>query len=362
MVYFCIKEITPLKVEISKVLFDGSNEENENRLINYYGNVIEEKKKNKGNYPPKKGTILNKNKPFPDEKNKNTENNELFTKKRRGTKASKRTTIRSSLKIISSRIKESNDALKNQNEDKKDETEEDKRRQNLDDFELNNLDYYEACEFDKRSFCRTYRSVLMREHLVLMTFFARNDHNLFYIKIEKFLILFCVDMTMNGLFFVHETMHKKYTENEDFTFVQKIPQLLFTLIVSHILEVILCFLSMTDTSFYEIKSLSKYERKNGEKIIEILSRIQRKLNAFFILTFILFLFFWYFISAFCAVYQNTQKIFLRDSMISFAIAFIDPFIIYCATTLLRYISLSKLCYKNCCSGCIFKISDLIPIF
>ena len=45
---------------------------------------------------------------------------------------------------------------------------------------------------------------------------------------------------MNGLFFVHETMHRKYKEDEDFTFIQKIPQYLFTLIIVHILEVILC--------------------------------------------------------------------------------------------------------------------------
>ena len=195
-----------------------------------------------------------------------------------------------------------------------------------------------------------------------MTFFTCNDHNLFYIKIEKFFILFCIDMTMNGLFFVHETMHRKYTENEDFTFIQKIPQYLFTLIVSHILEVILCYLSMTDTQYYQIKSLSVEDKKKGEKILDILSCIKRKLYLFFIITFILFLFFWYFISAFCAVYQNTQKIFLRDSMISFAISFIDPFVIYGFTTLLRCISLIKLGKKNCCCGFIYKLSDIIPIF
>ena len=113
---------------------------------------------------------------------------------------------------------------------------------------------------------------------------------------------------------------------------------------------------------YEIKALPPKEKKNGQKIMDILSRIQRKLTAFIIFTFILFLFFWYFISAFCAVYQNTQKIYLRDSMISFAISMLDPFIIYFFTNLLRCISLTKLCRKKCCGGCLYKTSDLIPIF
>ena len=93
--------------------------------------------------------------------------------------------------------------------------------------------------------------------------------------------------------------------------------------------------------------------------MDIISCIQRKISAFIIFTFILFR---YFISAFCAVYQNTQKIYLRDSMISFAISMLDPFIIYSFTSLLRRISLTKLCRKNCCGSCLFKISDLIPIF
>ena len=109
-----------------------------------------------------------------------------------------------------------------------DKSNEDKKM--LDNYELNNLDYDEACDLDNRSYLKTYWSILLREHLILNTFFAWDDYNLFYIKFEKFIILFCTDMTMNGLFFVHESMHKKYTDNEDSSFVDKIPQLLFSLL------------------------------------------------------------------------------------------------------------------------------------
>ena len=232
----------------------------------------------------------------------------------------------------------------------------------MDNFELNNLGFEDASKLDKRTCLRTYWSVLMREHIILLTFVARNDYNLFNIKIEMLLVLYCVEATMNGLFFVHESMHRKYTENEDLTFVEKLPQFLFTILVSHALEVLLCYLGMTDTHVYEIKALPLQEKKKGEKVIEILSKVKRKIVSFYSVTFILFLFFWYFISAFCAVYQNTQKIFLRDSFISFAISLIDPFFIYALTSLLRCISLTKICKHKCCGGCVYKISDLIPIF
>ena len=247
------------------------------------------------------------------------------------------------------------------NDNKNKEDMKSKKDKILDNYELNNLEFVEACELDKRTFCKTYISVLMREHIALITFFAWKDYNIFYVKIEKFFILFCTDFTMNGLFFVHESMYKKYNQGEDFTFVQKIPQLLFTLLVSHGLEALLCYLCMTDVYVYEIKALPN-ERDTGERIMNILDKVKRKLVAFYVITFLLILFYWYFISAFCAVYQNTQKIFIRDSFLSFAISLIDPFFIYGITCILRFISLLLCCRKNCCGKFLYKLSDLIPFF
>ena len=69
---------------------------------------------------------------------------------------------------------------------------------------------------------------------------------------------------------------------------------------------------MTDVYIYEIKDLKDIQ-KNGKKVVNIIEKMKNKLIGFFIVTFILFLFNCYFISAFCAVYQNTQIIFLRDT-------------------------------------------------
>ena len=383
MVYYCIKNISPIKLGISKILFEEQNKENmkkSNLAKNNNNNTKKkvkfmEKSENKSNFPPKKGKIrkpkLGLNNLMTEDidfigetktakvKTKSTIDNEK--------KTSKKKFINNDTKSVGSRLgkRKKIDVIKKKVlfDDKEEIFKEiySNQKKELDNFELNNLEYIEACELDKRTFCTTYWSVLKREHLALVTFVSFNDYNLFYVKLDKFLVLFCTDFTMNGLFFVHESMHKKYTNGEDFTFVQKIPQLLFTLIVSHVLDVLLCFLSMSDIHVYEIKALPK-DGKNGEKIMKIMDKIRRKLLAFFIFTCLLFLFYWYFISAFCAVYQNTQKIFIRDSFISFLTSLIDPFIIYGITTILRVISLTKCCKKKCGCGIIYKISDLIPIF
>ena len=229
---------------------------------------------------------------------------------------------------------------------------------NLDNFELNNLEYLDACKLDERPFIKVYWSVLLREHLVLFTFFSWNDYNLFYVKIERFLVLICTQMTMNGLFFSDESMHKA-NKQDDYNFVQQLPKIIFSLIATHLIEVVLCYFSMTDTTIYKIKELAK--NKQNEKIIfDEIKCMKRKIIAFYVITFLLFLFYWYFISAFCAVYQNTQKTFLLDSLISILVEFIDPFFIYCFTTLLRHLSLAKCANQK--MECVYKTSDLIPIF
>ena len=228
----------------------------------------------------------------------------------------------------------------------------------LDDFQLNNLEYVEACKYDKRTFLKTYWSVLKREHIILFTFVSRNDHNLFYVKIERFIFLLCTQLFMNGLFFIDDSMHKT-TKSKDYNFGQQLPKIIFSLICTHVIEVFLCYLSMTDTVIYEIKDLSK--RKHTEQIIaEKINTMKKKLIAYFIVTLVLFIFYWYFVSAFCAVFQNTQKAYLLDFLIGTIISFADPFIIYLLKVALRYLSLAKL--KDRKGAIVYKISDLIPIF
>ena len=396
MICYCNKNIYRLKIEISKILFDNSKNENENKneKISIFKkipnkndknkkiikeikeikekNIKKNKNRKKDDNPPKKNTT-NKTSEATSSIRKTSERNlVIFTKSsRKNLKKNKIITQKTKIKEINSESKsndnkslinfDSKNYMNNLNDKKENlkKKKEEEEKKDLDNYELNGLDYKEACELDKRGFCLTYWSVLMREHLLLFTFFSCTDYNLFYIKFERFITLFCIEMTFNGLFFVHESMHRKYVEQEELTFVQKLPQLLFTLIISHIFEVILCYFGMTDTYIYLIKDLPNSAKK-GKKVIEIMEKMKKKLIGFFIFTFLLFIFNWYFISAFCAVYQNTQIIFLRDTAISFLSSMTDPFMIYGGTVFLRYISLMKCCKKKL--GCIYKLSDLIPIF
>ena len=161
-------------------------------------------------------------------------------------------------------------------------------------------------------------------------------------------------MAINVFFFSDESMHKVFLNYGKYNFIQQIPQIIYTTIISQLLEVFLCYLSLTDTYIYKIKKM------NNKKMIKgILDCIKIKLVVFFIFTFLFFIFYWYTVTTFCAVYENTQITFIKDSLLSFLLDIIYPFFIYLVPSVLRIIAL-----RNAKSNleCFYKLSDIIPFF
>ena len=238
----------------------------------------------------------------------------------------------------------------------KEKKEEDNHNKILDDFELNDLSYEEAIIYDQRTFFQVYLSLLRREHRILFTFFVCHDYNLIFIKLSRFIFLLATDIAMNVFFFSDVTMHKTFLNYGKYNFLQQIPQIIYSTIVSQMIEVFLCFLSLTDKHIYQIKSLeinSKYKKV----IIEVFKCIKIKLLFYFIFTFIFFGFYWYAVAAFCAVYENSQSAFIKDSFISFLLSLAYPFVLYTFPSAFRIFALKC---KN--QAWLYKLSDVIPIF
>ena len=79
---------------------------------------------------------------------------------------------------------------------------------------------------------------------------------------------------------------------------------------------------------------AREKSKNIEKCIKI------KFGIFFILTVLLLVFFWYYISCFCGIYINTQIHLIKDTIISFITSLIYPFGFYLIPGILRIYSLN----------------------
>ena len=229
--------------------------------------------------------------------------------------------------------------------------------ENLNDQELNSLEYDISIFIDKRTFCQYYWSLLKKKQLILFTILPANDYNLYSLKVALFLLSFSLYFTINGFFFTDSTMHKVNENNGKYDIILQIPQILYSSIISAIINLLLKILSLSEKNILFLKQEKSFLRARNISY-SIKRCIIIKFVIFFILSNFLLLFFWYFISCFCAVYTNTQKILLKDTFISFAISMFYPFGINLLPGLFRIPALRDN-KRNC--KYMYKISGFIAL-
>ena len=208
-------------------------------------------------------------------------------------------------------------------------------------YEVNALIYEDAIKYDNRTYIQYYFSLLKTHHLFAFSFCPLNDYNSRIVKIYLFFFSFAIYFAVNALFFSDSTMHKIYKDEGSFNFIYQIPQILYSSLISAVLNVILRTLALTERNVLYIKN-----EKNIEKLYIIAKEMIRfifyKLMLFFIITFILLLFIWYYLSCFCAVYKNTQIHLIKDSIISFGLSMLYPLGIYLLPGIFRIPSLKAI--------------------
>ena len=184
-----------------------------------------------------------------------------------------------------------------------------------------------------------------------------NDYNLFSIKICLLLLSFSLYLTINGFFFSDETMHKIHEDKGKFNIIYQIPQILYSTIISAIINMILKQLSLSEKNIIAIKQIKDIKRMTNYSQ-KIRRCITIKFIIFFILNISFLLFFWYFISCFCGVYKNTQMILIKDTLVSFALSMLYPFGLNLLPGMLRIPALRA---QKKDKKCLYKTSTIVAL-
>ena len=223
--------------------------------------------------------------------------------------------------------------------------------------ELNSLSYKKALNKDKRSYGQYYFSLLKEKQLLIFSFYPNKDYNSRIIKIFLFFYFFSSNLTINALFFTDDTMHKIYINSGSFNLYYQLPQFIYSSLISGIINKFIKFLSLSSKTITEIKAKKKNKKENWDKIK--VKHMKIKFGFFFVTSFILLWGFWYYISCFCAVYENTQILLIKDSLISFGLSLIYPIFINLIPGLFR---ISALKAKKGDKECLYKFSNILAIF
>ena len=165
-----------------------------------------------------------------------------------------------------------------------------------------------------------------------------------------FFFTLSLDLSFNALFFTESIQTENYKSNGNLNFLVTFPSIIYSSVVSLIISAILSFISSFDPIFKKIKEDKEHCKTS---LSSFFKNIKCKLVMFFIIVTIFTLFFWYFVTAFCAVFPKYQKLWLSDGIKSLVISMIFPFFYTLLIAFLRWISLKKHVY------CMFCIANII---
>ena len=226
---------------------------------------------------------------------------------------------------------------------------------NFNDYEYNTFSFEEALLNDRRSCCQYYISLLRTKHPILFAFGPIKDYNNRIIKICILFLFFSFCYSVNFVFFDEKMIHKIYEENGRYDYIYYARYISISYGISHLLYIIIKLIFLSERNISEIrKKQTLYSANlsagNAKRCIKIKSAI------FFLLGLLFLIFFWYVLSAFGAVFQNTQIYIFENALISFCISLVHPFFFNIHPCIFRKASF-------CCkSGCMYKFSLFLQLF
>jgi len=152
-------------------------------------------------------------------------------------------------------------------------------------------------------------------------------------------------------------MHNVYENKGLFDVSYQLPIIVYSSFISMFLGSLVQMLGLSNDAIIDFKQSEEKNNVNerGEKLIK---KLKIKFVFYFILSYILLLFFGYYISMFDAVYRNTQYLLLEDTMMGFGLSLISPFLIYLLPGIFR---ISALAAPQQNKRCLYNFSKLFTI-
>ena len=198
---------------------------------------------------------------------------------------------------------------------------------------LHNYTLDEASKYDKRNIFRISYIYLLSKQIIFRTFLQRSPLELYPLKFILFIFMLSSNLALNALFYFNDNISKKYHYAKNLfllAFSTNITIIIYSTLLSYFLITLLSKLSNSSNAirnvFGEIEEKIKFNKKFKvtdkikrnvyTKIENILHKFKVKIAFLFLIETILFLFFWYFVTAFCHVFSSTQTSWLVDSFLS----------------------------------------------
>ena len=198
---------------------------------------------------------------------------------------------------------------------------------------LNNYSFEEAIKYDLRSICLIYYIILLSKQAVFHAFLFNSPLEIFPLRFCLFIFIYSSDLALNALFYLDDKISEKYYYTKSlflFAFSNNITVILLSTLVGFLFMTLFTNLSNSTNEIRDVfrneeeklmknKKYTVTDKRKKEilnEIDKILKKYKIKIIILIVIEFLLMLFFWYYVTAFCHVYNSTQYSWLFDSFLS----------------------------------------------
>ena len=136
-------------------------------------------------------------------------------------------------------------------------------------------------------------------------------------------------------------MHKIYIDHGAFNFIYQLPQIIYSTIISSVLNTLIQLLGLTEENILKFKNDKLPLRNLNQKYNKLIKMLKIKFTFFYILSISLLFLYLYYVTCFCGIYRNTQIHLLKDSLFSFITSLITPFVICLFPGMFRILALKR---------------------
>ena len=198
---------------------------------------------------------------------------------------------------------------------------------------LNIYDYNDAIKYEKRSLCRIYYIFLIAKQIIMHVIFYNSPIEPIPFRISLLISVFQSDLALNAFFYTDDRISQNHKSAKNiimFAFTNNLIVILLSTLIGYIF---LTFFNNLNNTTNEIRKLFRKEEekiKNDKKYIftierkkeilldikKIMRKFKIKVIIFYIVEILIMIFFWYYSTIFCFVYNKTQISWLIDTLVS----------------------------------------------
>lgn len=222
-------------------------------------------------------------------------------------------------------------------------------------LEFDDMKFEIAILIDNRNFYAKFCREI-KDNCIIIILFFRNDIMFKQIRLSSFILSCTLDYFFNAFFYSEIYLKQRYEEDKLISILIDYPKEIFATLASQFVVKVTELLMEDKVLSLFLKRISTQNKYYLKGVNYLLKKYQKRFYIYISLSYLILIITWYYTSAFCTVYQNSQMKLLFDTLESLAFNLILPFPLSFISVTFRHLAIKKL------NKFLFIISNIVRIF